>query len=68
MELTQQKQSRAIAVTSLSFPTGDYNNFIVGSEEGAIYTGMGSSCLNLEWIYRPNEGAVRFFRKRKGVL
>ncbi|EEC12477.1 cytoplasmic dynein 1 intermediate chain, putative, partial [Ixodes scapularis] len=38
MELTQQKQSRAIAVTSLSFPTGDYNNFIVGSEEGAIYT------------------------------
>lgn len=38
LDLTQQKQSRAIAVTSLSFPMGDCNNFIVGSEEGAVYT------------------------------
>ncbi|XP_065298105.1 cytoplasmic dynein 1 intermediate chain 2-like isoform X12 [Dermacentor albipictus] len=38
LDLTQQKQSRAIAVTSLSFPIGDCNNFIVGSEEGAVYT------------------------------
>uniref|UniRef100_A0A2R5LH49 Putative cytoplasmic dynein intermediate chain n=1 Tax=Ornithodoros turicata TaxID=34597 RepID=A0A2R5LH49_9ACAR len=38
MELTQQKQSRSVAVTSLSFPMGDYNNFVVGSEEGAVYT------------------------------
>lgn len=34
----QQKQSKPVAVTSLSFPTGDVNNFIVGSEEGAVYT------------------------------
>lgn len=34
----QQKQSKAVAVTSLSFPAGDVNNFVVGSEEGAVYT------------------------------
>jgi dynein intermediate chain len=34
----QQKQSKAVAVTGLSFPAGDVNNFIVGSEEGAVYT------------------------------
>lgn len=39
MEL-QHKQSRAVAVTSLAFPHGDVNNFIVGSEEGAVFTGM----------------------------
>lgn len=38
MELSQQKQSRAVAVTSMSFPLGDYNNFIIGSEEGSVYT------------------------------
>lgn len=27
-----------MAVTSLSFPNGDVNNFIVGSEEGTVYT------------------------------
>ena len=25
-------------MTSLAFPTGDVNNFIVGSEEGTVYT------------------------------
>lgn len=29
---------KAVAVTSLSFPNGDVNNFIVGSEEGTVYT------------------------------
>ncbi|RWS04882.1 cytoplasmic dynein 1 intermediate chain 2-like isoform X1, partial [Dinothrombium tinctorium] len=38
MELSQQKQSRPVAVTSISFPVGDYNNFIIGSEEGSVYT------------------------------
>nr|AHI85755.1 cytoplasmic dynein intermediate chain [Penaeus chinensis] len=37
MEL-QHKQSRAVAATSLAFPHGDVNNFIVGSEEGAVFT------------------------------
>eukprot|EP00095_Tigriopus_kingsejongensis_P000855 maker-scaffold1106_size62344-snap-gene-0.14 protein:Tk00855 transcript:maker-scaffold1106_size62344-snap-gene-0.14-mRNA-1 annotation:"cytoplasmic dynein 1 intermediate chain isoform x9" len=36
--LELHKQNRSVAVTSLSFPTGDVNNFIVGSEEGAVYT------------------------------
>lgn len=37
MEL-QHKQTRAVAVTCLAFPHGDVNNFIVGSEEGAVFT------------------------------
>ena len=37
MELTH-KQSKAVAVTSFSFLQGDFNNFVVGSEEGAVYT------------------------------
>ncbi|XP_054707258.1 cytoplasmic dynein 1 intermediate chain 2-like isoform X2 [Uloborus diversus] len=38
MELSHQKQSRPVSVTSMSFPSGDFNNFVVGSEEGTIYT------------------------------
>ena len=37
MEL-QYKQSKAVAVTCLSFMSGDVNNFVVGSEEGSVYT------------------------------
>ncbi|KAK3860854.1 hypothetical protein Pcinc_033117 [Petrolisthes cinctipes] len=37
MEL-QHKQSRPVAVTCMAFPHGDVNNFIVGSEEGAVFT------------------------------
>ncbi len=37
MEL-QHKQSKAVAATCLSFLHGDVNNFVVGSEEGAVYT------------------------------
>lgn len=37
MEL-QYKQSKAVAVTCLSFLAGDVNNFVVGSEEGSVYT------------------------------
>ncbi|XP_077374394.1 dynein, cytoplasmic 1, intermediate chain 2a-like isoform X4 [Festucalex cinctus] len=32
------KQSKAVAVTSMAFPLGDVNNFIVGSEDGSVYT------------------------------
>uniref|UniRef100_A0A4W3ID41 Cytoplasmic dynein 1 intermediate chain 2 n=1 Tax=Callorhinchus milii TaxID=7868 RepID=A0A4W3ID41_CALMI len=32
------KQSKAVAVTCMSFPLGDVNNFVVGSEEGSVYT------------------------------
>ncbi|PNF37523.1 Cytoplasmic dynein 1 intermediate chain [Cryptotermes secundus] len=34
----QHKQGKPIAVTCLAFPHGDVNNFIVGSEEGSVYT------------------------------
>ncbi|KAL7637472.1 UNVERIFIED_CONTAM: hypothetical protein RMT77_012200 [Armadillidium vulgare] len=34
----QHKQSRAVAVTCMGFPLTDVNNFIVGSEEGAVFT------------------------------
>ena len=37
MEL-QHKQSKSVAVTSYSFLSGDVNNFVVGSEEAAVYT------------------------------
>ncbi|KAM8858225.1 dynein, cytoplasmic 1, intermediate chain 2a isoform 2-T2 [Synchiropus picturatus] len=36
MELVY-KQSKAVAVTSMSFPLGDVNNFVVGSEDGSVY-------------------------------
>ncbi|XP_038127078.1 dynein, cytoplasmic 1, intermediate chain 2a-like isoform X2 [Cyprinodon tularosa] len=32
------KQSKAVAVTSSAFPVGDVNNFVVGSEDGSVYT------------------------------
>ncbi|KTG02801.1 hypothetical protein cypCar_00012866 [Cyprinus carpio] len=32
------KQSKSAAVTSMSFPLGDVNNFVVGSEDGSVYT------------------------------
>ncbi|XP_064832082.1 dynein, cytoplasmic 1, intermediate chain 2a isoform X2 [Oncorhynchus masou masou] len=31
------RQSKAVAVTSMSFPLGDVNNFVVGSEDGSVY-------------------------------
>ncbi|XP_014289491.1 cytoplasmic dynein 1 intermediate chain isoform X20 [Halyomorpha halys] len=34
----QQRQSKAIAVTSLDFPHNDVNNFVFGSEEGTVYS------------------------------
>ena len=37
MEL-DHKQSKAVTVTSMSFPVGDVNNFVVGGEEGSVYT------------------------------
>ena len=38
LELNQSKQSRPVAVTSMSFPVGEANNFVLGSEEGAVYS------------------------------
>ncbi|TSK42099.1 Cytoplasmic dynein 1 intermediate chain 2 [Bagarius yarrelli] len=32
------KQSKPVAVTCMAFPLGDVNNFVVGSEDGTVYT------------------------------
>ncbi|MCI4374170.1 hypothetical protein PGIGA_G00003180 [Pangasianodon gigas] len=37
MELNYNK-SKVVAVTGMAFPAGDVNNFVVGSEEGTVYT------------------------------
>ena len=37
MEL-QDKKSQPVAVMCLSFLAGDVNNFVVGSQEGSVYT------------------------------
>lgn len=39
MELNQQKQSRTVAVTCMGFPKEDINNYVVGSEDGIVYSG-----------------------------
>ena len=40
----QFKQSKAVAVTALAFPQAEVNNFILGSEEGNLYTGENAVC------------------------
>lgn len=42
------KQSKAVAVTSMAFPLGDVNNFVVGSEDGSVYT----ACRHGRWDFR----------------
>ncbi|CAB4064428.1 DYNC1I [Lepeophtheirus salmonis] len=34
----QHKQTKSITATCLSFPVGDVNNFVFGTEEGTVYT------------------------------
>uniref|UniRef100_A0A4W3IUM8 Cytoplasmic dynein 1 intermediate chain 2-like n=1 Tax=Callorhinchus milii TaxID=7868 RepID=A0A4W3IUM8_CALMI len=53
------KQSKAVAVTSMSFPLGDINNFVVGSEEGSVYTAcrLGSKAGILE-LFEGHQGPV----------
>ncbi|XP_054711896.1 cytoplasmic dynein 1 intermediate chain 2-like isoform X2 [Uloborus diversus] len=38
IELNQQKQSRTVAVTCMAFPHDEFNNFVVGSEDGIVYS------------------------------
>lgn len=35
----QHKQAKPIAVTCFTFPYNDVNNFVLGSEEGTVYSG-----------------------------
>lgn len=41
------KQNKAVAVTSMAFPLGDVNNFVVGSEDGSVYT----ACRHGRWEF-----------------
>lgn len=36
----QYRQNKAVAATCLAFPQGSVNNFVIGSEEGAVYSGI----------------------------
>ncbi|CAH1243711.1 DYNC1I2 [Branchiostoma lanceolatum] len=58
MEL-QHKQSKAVAVTCMSFPPNDVNNFVVGSEEMAVYTGCRhGSKAGINEIFEGHQGPV----------
>lgn len=46
MELYYNK-SKVVAVTGMAFPVGDVNNFVVGSEEGTVYT----ASRHGRWVY-----------------
>ena len=37
-ELVAQQSKQQVAVTALSFPEGESNNFVVGSEEGVVFS------------------------------
>nr|CAG4644687.1 EOG090X03UT [Leptodora kindtii] len=57
----QQRQSRAVAATCMAFnqPQSDINNFIVGSEEGTIY----SACR-----HGPRSGIVDTYEGHQGPI
>ena len=40
MDLHHPRQTKPVAVTCMAFSNNEVNNFIVGSEEGAVYSGM----------------------------
>ncbi|XP_078041778.1 cytoplasmic dynein 1 intermediate chain short wing isoform X29 [Augochlora pura] len=58
LELTT-KQSKPIASTCLAFPQGDVNNFVVGSEDGTVYSACrhGTKAGVLE-TYEGHQGPV----------
>lgn len=59
MELNQQKQTRSVAVTCMSFHPDDYNNFLVGSEEGTVY----SACR-----HGSKTGILNSFESHQGLV
>ncbi|XP_021940522.1 cytoplasmic dynein 1 intermediate chain-like isoform X8 [Zootermopsis nevadensis] len=55
----QHKQGKPIAVTCLAFPHSDVNNFIVGSEEGSVYTACRhGSKVGVTETYEGHQGPV----------
>ncbi|XP_051520264.1 cytoplasmic dynein 1 intermediate chain 1-like isoform X2 [Myxocyprinus asiaticus] len=58
MELVYNK-SKPVAVTGMAFPTGDVNNYIVGSEEGTVYTASRhGSKAGIGEIFEGHQGPV----------
>ncbi|XP_061413734.1 cytoplasmic dynein 1 intermediate chain 1-like isoform X5 [Lethenteron reissneri] len=58
MELVH-KQSKSIAVTCMTFPVGDVNNFVVGSEEGSVYTACRhGSKAGISEVFEGHQGPV----------
>uniref|UniRef100_A0A8D2PUT9 Dynein cytoplasmic 1 intermediate chain 1 n=1 Tax=Zosterops lateralis melanops TaxID=1220523 RepID=A0A8D2PUT9_ZOSLA len=58
MELVFNK-SKPVAVTGMAFPTGDVNNFVVGSEEGTVYTACRhGSKAGIGEIFEGHQGPV----------
>ncbi|XP_050466484.1 cytoplasmic dynein 1 intermediate chain-like isoform X9 [Cataglyphis hispanica] len=53
------KQSKAIAATCLAFPHGDVNNFVMGSEDGTVYSACRhGSRAGLTETYEGHQGPV----------
>lgn len=50
MELHHPRQTKTVAVTCMAFPNNEVNNFIVGSEEGAVFSGL--SILKLKCLLK----------------
>lgn len=59
LELTA-KQARAVSVTSLAFPGDTVNNFILGSEDGVVYSGQrhGNKKAGISEVYERHFGPV----------
>ncbi|XP_066582144.1 cytoplasmic dynein 1 intermediate chain isoform X7 [Prorops nasuta] len=53
------KQSKPIAATCLAFPHGDVNNFVVGSEDGTVYSACRhGSRVGVTETYEGHQGPV----------
>ncbi|XP_072269014.1 cytoplasmic dynein 1 intermediate chain 1 isoform X4 [Pyxicephalus adspersus] len=58
MELVYNK-SKPVAVTGMAFPTGDVNNFVVGSEEGTVYTACRhGSKAGISEVFEGHQGPI----------
>ncbi|XP_055682542.1 cytoplasmic dynein 1 intermediate chain isoform X1 [Lutzomyia longipalpis] len=55
----QHKQSKSIAVTCMAFPNAEINNFVVGSEDGFVYSASRhGSRAGISEIYEKHLGPV----------
>lgn len=51
--------SKPVAVTSMDFPTGDVNNFIIGSEQGSVYAASRhGSKAGINGVFEGHQGPV----------